>query len=182
LFGQAPTSGTVICSYSKHQEKMEMSNLVSVAVFLALIIIPVWLLVRSSNKKKRQLLAKANKLRAENAMNFTESDTWDNAVIGLDKATKKLLWFKEKPEGGHGMVLKLKDFSQCKKVNVSRSAQVGNDSSQVVDQLGLELIAKEGKAAPLLLEFYNSKDSYLLSTQLELQSKWQQQIAESLGA
>jgi len=161
---------------------MEMSNLVSVAVFLALIIIPVWLLVRSSNKKKRLLLAKANKLRLENAMNFTESDTWDNAVIGLDKATKKLLWFKEMADGDLGRAVNLHDFSQCRKINVSRSAQVGKDSTQVVDQLGLELIPKEGKAAPLLLEFYNSKDSYLLSTQLELQSKWHQQIAESLRA
>lgn len=161
---------------------MEMSNLISVAVFLALIIIPVWLLVRSSNKKKKALLAMANKLRLENVMNFTESDSWDNIVIGLDKATKKLLWFREMPDGGHGKVMNLRDFSQCKKINMSRSAQVGKDSSQVVDQLGLELIAKESKAPSWLLEFYNSNNNYLLSTQLELQSKWHELITETMRA
>lgn len=159
---------------------MEISNIVSVVFFLALIVIPLWLLIRSSGKKKRTLMAKANKLRVENYMNFTESDSWDNLVLGLDDSAKKLLWLKEADNGDQHELVDLRTIAQCKKVNVGRSAQLNNGTSQVVDELGLELLPKESKFAPVLLEFYNSNSSYLLSTQMELQNKWHLRITESL--
>lgn len=159
---------------------MEISNIVSVTFFLALIVIPLWLLIRSSGKKKRALMEKANKLRVENYMNFTKSDSWDNLVLGLDDSAKKLLWFKESANGDQHQLVDLRTIAQCKKINVSRSSQSGNGSSQVVDELGLELLPKESKYAPVLLEFYNSNSSFLLSTQLELQNKWHLALTESL--
>ncbi|MBK9016828.1 MAG: hypothetical protein IPM82_23730 [Saprospiraceae bacterium] len=65
------------------------------AILLALVIVPVMLVMRSVNKKKKSRANKANKLRVENFMNFTDSDSWDNIVLGLDESTKKLLWFRE---------------------------------------------------------------------------------------
>ncbi|MBI1226123.1 MAG: hypothetical protein GC192_12885 [Bacteroidetes bacterium] len=158
---------------------MELSHIISVLIFLVIVTVPIIMLVRSGNKKKKVLNDKVNQLKNQYRLNISERDTWDDIMICLDKNAQKILWVKESEEG---LVVDLDEIAQCKKFNVSRMVKAGKESSQVLDRLGLELIGKDSQATPVTLEFYNSGNSYLFNFQLELQSKWQKLISESLRA
>lgn len=159
---------------------MEISNNVSVLIFLALMIIPIWWLVQSGGKKKKELLKRVNQIKSQYQLNFSQSESWDNIVLGLDQAAGKLLWFKDLNGTDQHILIDLDAIDQCKKVNVSRNVKVGKDSSLVVDQLGLELIPAAGNGVPTVLEFYNSNNSFLFNFQLELQGKWHTAIEEAI--
>ncbi|MCF8247423.1 MAG: hypothetical protein K9J37_20450 [Saprospiraceae bacterium] len=159
---------------------MEISNSLAVIIFLACIIVPIWWLVSSGNKKKKALANKVNSLKAQYHINISDSDSWDNVMLGIDKAARKILWIREVDGNDESLVVDLGKIEQCKKVNVSRNVNVGKVSSQVLDHLGLELFAKDRAEKPVLLDFYNSNNSYIFNFQLELQDKWQKLIGESL--
>lgn len=141
-------------------------------------IIPIWWLVQSGGKKKKELLKRVNQIKAQYQLNFSQSDSWDNIVLGFDQAAGKLLWFKDLNGTDQHFLIDLGAMAQCKKVNLSRSVKVGKDSSTVVDQLGLELMPKGANEKPVMLEFYNSDNSFLFNFQLELQGKWHATIEE----
>lgn len=158
---------------------MELSNIISVLIFLVIVAVPIIMLVRSGRKKKKALTDKVSQFVNQYQLNISEQDIWDDSMICLDKNARKILWVKESEEG---QVIDLDKIAQCKKFSVSRMVKAGKESSQVIDRLGLELIGKDNQAAPVVLEFYNSDNNYLFNFQLELQTKWQKLIAESLRA
>lgn len=160
---------------------MEISHLVSVLVFLALVAIPIWYLVQSGGKEKKALLKRVNHVKEQHQLNFSQSDSWDNIVLGLDQAAGKLLYFKDINGTDYHVLVDLGTIAHCKKVNVSRSVKVGKDSSTVVDQLGLELMPKGANEKPVMLEFYNSDNSFLFNFQLEIQGKWHTTIEETIN-
>lgn len=160
---------------------MELSNIISVLIFLVIVTVPIIMLVRSGNKKKKALTDKVNNLKAQYQLNISESDSWDNIMLGIDKETRKILWVKEATDGSDkNRVVDLDKIGQCKKVNIGRMVKAGKESSQVLDRLGLELFDKANLDNPIVLEFYNSENNYLFNFQLELHSKWQKLIAENL--
>lgn len=128
------------------------------------------------------MYAKFNALANNHQLNISGSDSLDNIIIGIDKNACKVLFLKELETGDEHLLVDLKTIALCKKINQSRKAGTGKDSSQVVDQLGLELVPKESFIPPILLEFYNSKNSFLYSTHLELQTKWCALISECIRA
>lgn len=159
---------------------MELSNIISVLIFLAIITVPILLIVRSGKKKKKAFANKVDHLKAQYQLNISESDTWDNIMLGLDKGARKILWVKEVDGSDENRVVDLEKIGQCKKVNIIRMVKAGKESSQVVDRLGLELLEKDHPDMPVVLDFYNSDNSYLFNFQLELQTKWQKLIADCL--
>ncbi|GEM_PF-2922631 len=163
---------------------MEVSNFITVAIVLALIIIPTVLVAWSLNKKKRGRAEKANKLRLQYQLNFSDSDSWDNRWLGLDKTEGKLLWFKEGSDGADDshQLIDLRKMSRCKKVNLSRSVSINKEISQVIELLGLELTPKDANGAPVLLEFYSEKNSFIFNFQLLLLSKWHTLVESQLAA
>lgn len=160
-------------------KNMELSHIISVLIFLVIVTVPIIMLVRSGSKKKKALTDKVNQLKQQYQLNISETDTWDDIMICLDRNARKVLWVKE---SGGELVVDLDKISQCKKFSISRMVKAGKESSQVLDRLGLELIGKDSQAAPVVLEFYNSDSSYLFNFQLELQTKWQKLIGENLRA
>ena len=138
------------------------------------------LVMRSVNKKKKNRANKANKLRVENFMNYTDSDNWDNIVLGLDESTKKLLWFREGTDGDEHLLIDLQKMGKCKLVNVSRNFTQDKTSSTVIDQLGLELLPKDSNESPVFLEFYNATNVFVFNIHLQLQAKWHKLITSQL--
>ncbi len=139
------------------------------------------MLMRSGNKKKKGLALKFNNLKTQLQLNITESDCWDNIMVGIDKNARKALFLRELEGGDEQKFVDLATIAQCKRISQSHTSS-GKGSSQVVDQLGLEFVSKESFLAPVQLEFYNAKNSYLYSIHLELQGKWHNLISESLKA
>ncbi len=152
-----------------------MSNIIWVLVFLAMIVVPVLVLIKAGGKQKRTMLRKFKELENQYRVSIPNPDTWDNIAIGLNPTHKEILWLRVLENNDQHLFISLDNIAQCKKVNTSRSAGVA-------DVVGLELVSKNPAVQPLLLEFYNAKNSYVYTTHLELQGKWHKLISENLTA
>lgn len=161
--------------------KMEISNSIVVVITLASVIIPVLLIMRSVSKKKKELSDRVNTLKTQYQLVFSDSDAWDNIVLGMDKAAGKLLWFMAGKTPDEHILVDLREIEKCKPINVVRSVVYNKESSQVIDQIGLELLPKDGKMLPIYLEFYNVGNPFIFNTQLQLQAKWNRLISAHLA-
>jgi len=154
---------------------MDMSNTIWVIVFLAMIIVPVWALVKAGGKQKRIMLRKFRELESQYKVTITQTDIWDNIAIGLNPTDREILWLRALENNDQHLFISLDNIAQCKKVNTTRGAGVA-------DVVGLELVSKNPTVQPVLLEFYNAKNSYVYTAHLELQGKWHKLITENLRA
>lgn len=102
-------------------------------------------------------------------------------MLGMDKAAEKLLWFMAGKTPDEHILIDLREIEKCKPVNVVRSVVYNKENSQVIDQIGLELLPKDGKSLPIYLEFYNVGNPFIFNTQLQLQAKWNQLISTHLA-
>jgi len=138
---------------------------------IALVVIPLYMLSKSGNKAKKNLLTKFKALSGELGLEITEFDAWNDMVLGIDKGARKVLFFKNREGGEEHTVVELEKVIGCKKINVSRNVKSKSELVNVIDVLGLELSFQHGQP-PLLLEFYNSKNSFILHEELLLAEKW----------
>lgn len=150
------------------------------SVSIAALVLPVWYSVLNNKKKKKILAGKVNQVAQSYQLNITDSDEWDDLVLSLDKNVGKVLVFKQGKEGDSHQLIDLDKVSMCKKVNVSRNVKINKDNNLVIDKLGLELLQNGSKEDPIMLDFYNSENSFLLNIQPELVAKWHQLISERL--
>ncbi len=158
---------------------MELSSIITGVVFIAIIALPVIILSKSGNKKKKALLQRYQALCTSLGLNINGSDTWNDLVLGMDKNARKLLFYKDGEAAGQHTLVDLNHVVNVKKINITRGGNTQSGAVNIIDILGLELALKDGQG-PVTLEFYNSKYPFNLSNELELVGKWTKAISENM--
>jgi hypothetical protein len=156
---------------------MELSTIIMAVVAIGVIGIPLYLLAKSGSKEKQSIMKQFKTIGEGLGLVNIESDGWNDMVFGIDRGSRKILVYKNNKGTEEQWLFDLQEIENCKKVNVSRSVKLNSGVSNVVDSLGLELVRKGGQP-PVLIEFYNSKNSFILSNELQLIEKWSKTINE----
>ena len=140
-------------------------------IFTALIIIPIWLLIRSQNVGKRKLQKEINSLGKGYNIEITEYESWKNRVIGIDRENAKgaLAIFKE-PEN-QVFIADLKLYSRCfvDKELLNSGSKYDNN---VISKINLQFVARAKDTGNLVFPIFVDSDDLNLGNELMIANKW----------
>jgi len=150
---------------------------------LAICIFVILLLISYSKKKKKQFFQKLFDLAGKSNCKISESDHWNETLIGIDKEVNKLFFIRKTGDKDVNLEIDLADIQKCRLVNSSRMVTSKESTNNVIDKLELVLTRRDLKAEDTVLEFYNTnRDNLFLNGELALSEKWAAVINKSIEA
>jgi hypothetical protein len=160
---------------------MDTTSLIIGLFFVAIFIVPVWLIQRSQNKGKGILSKSFKQAASSNGLSISTSDFWANAYcIGFDEKNNKLLYLAHKPTGDNVVVVDLNTLEKCSIERKTHQSGTGKHQETVTDHLVLKLIHNDAMHTTDRLEFYDVATNLSMNGEQMLLEKWQKIIGNKL--
>lgn len=140
---------------------------------LLLCILPIIILSYRSSSKIKKLIKALNDLAEKENSKISETDNWNRSIIGIDKNTKKLFYYKNDENNSQQYVIPLKDVLRCKLLKEQHEAGQPGNEIKLIDKIQLEFSFTNSAKEPIVLDFYNAlKENLEPNEQLRLADKW----------
>jgi len=151
------------------------STLITGIIIILAIIVPIWLLMRSQTQGKRKLQKKLAILGKGNALNITESESFGNKVIGLDREGAKVAFsdFTDKEKEVYIADLKLFDHCFVDKKYLTTTYKKAGD---VISGIDLNFVASSKGASGLVIPLYDDSRDQTLTNELQIAQEWADKI------
>lgn len=142
----------------------------------------VYIRVRNNNRDKKNL-APLRSFARENNSEISQSDSWENVLIGIDgKEINKLFFIRKKPGNGIRELINLSEVSSCRMYKSERKLRENKEIVNVIDRIELIFTFYNHKPE-LSLELYNNDYDHLtLMGELQLAQKWTDIIKSVIGS
>lgn len=151
-------------------------------IILVICILVVVLINHNKKKKKNQFKQTLLDLAEKNNCNISESDLWNNTLIGIDKEAHQLFFIRESAAKKDNKEISLLEIQKCRVINSSRMVTNGGSTHNVIDKLELVLNSRDPKQTDVTLEFYNTnRDNLFLNGELPLAEKWAGIVNENIA-
>ncbi|MBE0663519.1 MAG: hypothetical protein IH597_13760 [Bacteroidales bacterium] len=161
---------------------MDTTSIIIGLFFVALFIVPIWLIQRSQNKSKGTLSKSFKQAASTQGLSISTSDFWANMYgIGVDEKSNKLLYLAHKPAGEKVMVVDLNTLEKCSIERKTHQSGNGKHQETVTDRLDLKLIHNDAMHTTYRLEFYEESTSLHMNGEQILLEKWQKIIGNKLA-
>jgi len=142
-------------------------------IFVIICVLAVVLVNSNKKKKKNQFKQTLFDLAEKSNCKISESDLWNNTLIGIDKEAHQLFYIRETADKKDHKEISLLEIQKCRVINSSRMVTNGGSNHNVIDKLELVLSSRDPKQADTTLEFYNTnRDNLFLNGELPLAEKW----------
>lgn len=161
---------------------MDTTSIIIGLFFVAIFIVPIWLIQRSQNKGKGTLSKSFKEAASSNGLSISTSDYWANAYcIGIDEKNNKLLYVAHKESGDKVVVVDLSTLEKCSIERKTHQSGTGKHQETVTDHLDLKLIHNDAMHTSDRLEFYDESTSLHMNGEQILLEKWQKIIGNKLA-
>lgn len=155
---------------------MELSATAIGVIIVLVMMLPVIYLIVTASGKDKKVIKTIKKLSQGQGVNLTVVDIVGNCVIGLDPASRKLVYTtKSHPDNG----LRIIDIENVKDFRAKSIRQ----TDKTLDWVGLEIVEKTGKSE---IPFYNEHDENELATDafvcLQNAKRWENTVRPLLKA
>lgn len=161
---------------------MDTTSIIIGLFFVAIFIVPIWLIQRSQNKSKGTLSKSFKQAASSNGLTITMSDFWANLYsIGVDEKNNKLLYLAHKESGDKVVVVDLSTLEKCSIERKTHQSGTGKHQETVTEHLDLKLIHNDAMHTSDRLEFYDESTSLHMNGEQILLEKWQKIIGNKLA-
>jgi len=150
---------------------MELSSTVIGIACILLFFVPIYLLSRSGAGKRKQRLSALLAFSEKNGLRLSVKEAWNDCAIGIDDASRKLVYVKNAEEDHREVLIDLKDIARCSINNASREVKTSAGAQRIIEQIELQFFNKKSET-PASVEFYDGKKQMQLSGELQLAEKW----------
>lgn len=155
---------------------MELSATAIGVIIVLVMMLPVIYLIVTASGKDKKVIRTIKKLSQGQGVNLTVVDIVGNCVIGLDPASRKLVYAtKSHPDNG----LRIIDIENVKDFRAKSIRQ----TDKTLDWVGLEIVETTGKSE---IPFYNEHDENELATDafvcLQNAKRWENTVRPLLKA
>ncbi|AFL80812.1 hypothetical protein Aeqsu_1319 [Aequorivita sublithincola DSM 14238] len=155
---------------------MELSAPIIGLIILLLIAVPVAYMIINASGTDKKVRKSVSQLSQSNGINLKTIDIIGNCVIGVDEASKKLIYTSKKNPSGDFKVINMEDVKDCRAKSIKQS-------DKTLDWVGLEIVERTGKFE---IPFYNEHDEDELSTDafvcLQDAKRWESTLRPLLKA
>lgn len=155
---------------------METSVIITTVIFLAIFIIPFYIISRKRSKKTELLEKKFKILGESQKLHISEQDIWGNRGFGIDRGSKCVLYARGKEFAEKMEIIDLQKIRRSEINKISRSV----DNMNIIDRIDLRIIYKDATLPHLLLEFYNVLENRQIDEEIQLAEKWVKIINKNL--
>jgi hypothetical protein len=140
-------------------------------IITALIVIPIWLLIRSQNVGKRKLQKEINALGKGNNIEITEYESWKNRVIGLDRENAKGAFAILNTPESQVFIADLKQYSRCfvDKEMLNSGSKYDNN---VISKINIQFVARAKDTGNLVFPIFVDSVDPNLGNELMIANKW----------
>ena len=160
---------------------MEFSSTIIGIVCIILFIVPIYLLSRSGASKRKQRLSALMAFSEKNGLRLSAKEVWNECAIGIDAASKQLVYVKNAEEDHREVVVDLKDIARCSINNTSREVKTSAGTQRIIERIELQFFYKKSEMTPVSVEFYDGKKQMQLSGELQLAEKWAALVKQALS-
>ncbi len=160
---------------------MELSSTVIGIVCIILFFVPIYFLSRSGASKRKQRLSALLALSEKNGLRLSAKEAWNDYTIGIDDASRRMVFIKNTEEDHQEVLIDLKDIARCNVNNVSREVKTGGGIQRIIERIELQFFHKKAELPPVSVEFYDGKKQMQLSGELQLAEKWAALVKKALA-
>lgn len=143
--------------------------------------VPIYLLSRSGAGKLKQRLSALLAFSEKNGLRLSAKEAWNDCAIGIDEASKQVVYVKNAEEDHREVLIDLKDVARCSINNITREVKTSAGHQRVIEQIELQFFPKKGEMAQSLVQFYDGKKQMQLSDELQLAEKWAGLVKQALA-
>ena len=153
---------------------MNLPNAILGAVFFMIIFIPIIIINKNLNKKRKQLISKLNEFALQENKSISEYDSWtDNTILGIS-ADKEFLFF-------YRVINDLKTEIKIP-VNQIKNCFIKDYKNERKAIESLELIFElQNESENIVLEFFKADaKNFIMGEEMKFAKKWRDKISEDL--
>ena len=150
------------------------------AILIAICVIPVILIIRSSKKVERNLLQSLKRIAKQNNSHINLYDICGDAIIGIDENKNQIFFYKKTNETSNENVIELSKFQSCNISKTNRTLKKNSGNLTEIEKLELNFVPKSDDVNKISLEFFNVYESNQLSNEIQLIEKWSNLINNKL--
>ena len=112
---------------------------------------------------------------------ISESDTWGEMIIGIDKEKRILFYLKKTNDKDEYHIINLREIQKGRVVILRKSSLEGKPSNDIAEKVGIALSYYDKGKTELFLEFYNSDTgAFTIGPELQLSEKWVKTIKSEM--
>lgn len=157
---------------------MNLGLTITGIIMFAICSLPFVLPYMSRKKQEKQFLQTLFNSAEKQNCKITQHEFCGDFIIGLDDTANALFFYKKKNEEETKIHIHLSDIQNCKMITTCRSNE--NNNLKFTDKVELSLMPITKNKPNILLEFYNTQDSFQAGPDLLLVGKWERIINELL--
>lgn len=159
---------------------MDISSIITTAIFIAVCIIPFVLMGQKNKKRKKGELQSLINIANQQNCTISKSEILNDYVIGMDEAKKQVFFFKKQKDNVIEEYINLAEIKISKVKNTGRAITYNNSNQSIIEKLELVFIPLDKNRKEIAWEFFNTDNSSQLSGELQSAEEWSNRINESL--
>lgn len=148
------------------------SNIILGIVITVVVVIPVLFLATSGKRKQKKSICRFKDFASSHSLQLSECDCCERLLIGIDNASKKLVY---KQGGEEANIIDLNDIKNCAN---KTSSEIIN--GEYIDKLEMDLIFKDGRGTKTLT-FFTSENKLTIEDEKNVMEQWHSRIASLIG-
>lgn len=141
---------------------------------VAAVFVPYLLFILLGQKEERALKNKFSEEVKNNQLQLDEKDSWNNNILGLDRAKGKILFVQKRKSGVAVEIIDLKEVRTCEIYREIQTVKIEDRTEEILQKLGLNLKLYSGTQK--MLSLYNCEDTYSQDYELKHAEKWNRTI------
>ena len=155
----------------------DYSTIAIIVVILVAFCIPFFYSYQKKKQEEKKIVDRFISRARELGINISTHESWRRSyMIGLDKESGKILYFRFQPEVEERLI-DLKEISRVAALKEYNDAAI--ETNKTVNKLWLSFVPVE-KSRDILLEFYNGEINMGMMGEPVLVEKWRKLIQERI--
>jgi hypothetical protein len=149
-------------------------------ITIIICIVPVYLLVRSGQKRKNSMLASLRNSAAAHNCELSSYEFCNDFVIGIDLSRKFVFFHKKSDRTDISQFVDLNTVLSCQAIKQSSAVQSEAGQMTVFEKLELAFTPRDKGSAESRFGLYDVSHNFHLSGELQLMDKWVKIINDQL--
>ncbi len=158
---------------------METGMLMIAAVFFAVILIPILLLIQNTKKQSKRLFNELKATVANNNGLLTQHTEQNNFALGIDNVHKTIYFLKMTETGKTSEVIDLSLVKTCAMNTTTRRIKKEKGFEELIEKIELLFIFKNNNHTKHI-ELYNEAES-LLNNELTIGKQWRKIVEDIIS-
>ena len=159
---------------------MNFSNIIIVAIVIALCAVPFILMAQNKKKRVRKTLQSLTNIANQQNCTISKHEICGDFTIGIDETKKFVFFIKKSEDKVVEQFINLSEIQNCKAKNTSRIVAYNKENQNVIDKIELCFTPIDKNKKEVSWEFFDADINMQLSGELQSIEQWSKLINDYL--